>query len=79
MKELSPPGHSSFFKSFITESYINLYGIESRDNVKVKLVNEMLKVFHVDFSLSNLQMMVVHLRRKQLCYLMNKVIKAAQR
>ena len=52
MKELSPPGHSFFFKSFITESYINLYGNVSRDIVKVKLVNEMRKVFHVDFSIA---------------------------
>ena len=73
MKELSPPGHSFFFKSFITESYINLYGNVSRDIVKVKFVNEMLKVFHVDFSLANLQMMVVHLRRKQLSLLFNEL------
>ena len=33
-----------------------------------KLVNEMLKVFRVDFSLAKLQMIVVHLRKKQLCY-----------
>ena len=41
--------------------------------MKVKLVNEMLKVFHVDFSLANLQMMVVHLRRKQLSLLFNEL------
>ena len=49
MKELSPPGDSFFFKSFMTESYINLYGNVSRDIVKVKLVYKMLKVFHVEF------------------------------
>ena len=45
----------------------------SRDIVKVKLLNEMLKAFHVDFSLAKLQMMVVHLRRKQLSLLFNEV------
>ena len=50
---------------------INLCGNVSRDTAKVKLLNEMLKAFHVDFSLAKLQMIVVHLRRKQLCYLIN--------
>ena len=50
---------------------INLYGNVSRDTAKVKLLNEMLKAFHIDFSLAKLQMIVIHLRRKQLCYLIN--------
>ena len=51
MKELGPPGHPFFFKSFITECDINLNGNVS-DIVKLKLVNEMLKVFHVEFSIA---------------------------
>ena len=50
---------------------INLYGNVSRDTAKVKLLNEMLKAFHVDFSLAKLQIIVVHFRKKQLCYLIN--------
>ena len=45
MKKLSPPEHHFFVKSFGTECYINLYGNVSRDIVKVKLLNEMLKLF----------------------------------
>ena len=41
--------------------------------MKVKIVNEMLKVVHFDFSIVKLQMIVIHLGRKQLSLLFNEL------